>query len=143
MTIKHTLWLVEDSDDDYYAFKRACRGYENLIDLVRFSSGSDARARFDEVAAGKVDAPHLVILDLNMPGIDGRELLRYIKGTPVLESLPVIIYTTSDAPEDLSQAYEHHANAFHVKPLNYSELENEVHSLLTYWTQCVTLPTAS
>ena len=70
--------------------------------------------------------PDLVLLDLNMPRVDGRKALEIIKGDPALRSIPVVVFTTSAATEDIRRSYETHANAYVTKPLDLDEFERVV-----------------
>ncbi|MCA9719353.1 MAG: response regulator [Myxococcales bacterium] len=132
--------IVEDSNDDYYAFERACRRYARALELRRFRDGRDAMTWLAAVERGAEPPPRLLVLDLNIPGMDGGRVLRRVKSSEALRWIPVVIYSTSDDPADIDEAYRDHANAFHVKALSYPALEREIHSLLDYWTETVTLP---
>lgn len=84
--------------------------------------------------------PDLIILDLNMPLKDGREVLREIKSNPGLRAIPIIIMTTSANDDDIRYCYGTGANSYIIKPSSYSELLDAVTSLTSYWTKTVSLP---
>lgn len=84
--------------------------------------------------------PDLVILDLNLPGIDGNEVLQRIKGDPKLKEIPVVIMTTSSAEEDVLRSYRHHANCFITKPLDIDKFLKVVQSIEDFWMSIVVLP---
>ncbi len=84
--------------------------------------------------------PDLIILDLNMPLKDGREVLREIKSDPSLRAIPTIIMTTSANDVDIRHCYDAGANSYIIKPSSYSELLDVVSSLTNYWTKTVSLP---
>lgn len=84
--------------------------------------------------------PDLIILDLNMPLKDGREVLREIKSSPRLRTIPTIIMTTSANEDDIRCCYEAGASSYIIKPSSYSELLDVVSSLTSYWTRTVSLP---
>jgi len=84
--------------------------------------------------------PMLVLLDLNLPRMDGREVLRDIKGDADLRSIPVVVLTTSQAPSDISRAYELFANCYIQKPLELDGFIEIVKSIHRYWLQMAELP---
>jgi two-component system, chemotaxis family, response regulator Rcp1 len=84
--------------------------------------------------------PHLILLDLNLPGRDGRELLVDIKSDDDLKQIPVIVLTTSIMPEDITDAYNLHANCCLVKPIEYNQLVEILTALEYFWFTIATLP---
>jgi CheY-like chemotaxis protein len=87
--------------------------------------------------------PDLIMLDLNLPRKDGREVLAEIKSDNDLKTIPVVVLTTSRAEQDVLQAYKHHANCYITKPVDFEQFLNVVHSIESFWLMLVTLPTAS
>jgi CheY-like chemotaxis protein len=85
--------------------------------------------------------PDIIILDLNLPNKDGREVLREVKGDSNLKNIPVIVLTTSNAEKDILRAYELHANAYVTKPLDFDQFINVVGSIVNFWLEVVQLPT--
>jgi CheY-like chemotaxis protein len=86
--------------------------------------------------------PDLVLLDLNLPRRDGREVLEEIKADPDLLSIPVIVLTTSSADADIATSYELHANAFVTKPVAFDEFLEVLKGLEGFWLEIVRLPAA-
>ncbi len=86
------------------------------------------------------ETPDLVLLDLNLPKIDGREVLEEIKNTPKLKRIPVIVLTTSDAQADILKMYDNHANCYITKPVDFSQFMNVVKSIEDFWLTIVKLP---
>jgi two-component system, chemotaxis family, response regulator Rcp1 len=84
--------------------------------------------------------PDLIILDLNLPKIDGREVLGKIKNNPDLSMIPVVVLTTSSAEQDIKQSYALHANCFITKPLNYDSFDKIVRQIEQFWFETVALP---
>jgi len=84
--------------------------------------------------------PDLILLDLNLPRKDGREVLAEIKSDPDLKTIPVIVLTTSRADQDISRAYELNANCYITKPVDFEKFLKVIHSIETYWLLIVTLP---
>lgn len=84
--------------------------------------------------------PDLILLDLNLPGIDGREVLRQVKADPELSVIPVCILTTSKAEEDVLRAYQNHTNCYIVKPLDLHQFVRVVEQIEEFWFTVVRLP---
>ncbi len=95
------------------------------------------RGKFNERNAPR---PGLILLDLNMPRLDGREALARIKGDPDLRRIPVVVLTTSKAEEDVFRSYDLGANSYITKPVTFDSLVNVVRSLAEYWFGIVMLP---
>ncbi len=111
-----------------------CDG-EQLLDYLRHRGvHSDPRL---------APRPGLVLLDLNMPRVDGREALRVIRADPALRRLPVIVFTTSSAHEDVEQAYDLGANSYVVKPASYAGMVRVLDEVRRYWSETVELPWAA
>lgn len=136
------LIVVEDSDDDFDALERTCRSLNFSGELRRFV---DAESLLTDIrhwdteprAAGK---RRVILLDLNLPGVDGRDLLVQLKTDTALSSVPVVVYTTSSNLHDVAFCYANHANAYHVKPMDLGALENGVRAMLEYWFSHNELP---
>jgi two-component system, chemotaxis family, response regulator Rcp1 len=84
--------------------------------------------------------PDLILLDLNLPGIDGREVLQQVKSDPELAVIPVCILTTSKAEEDVLRAYQHHTNCYIVKPLDLHQFVRVIEQIEEFWFTVVRLP---
>jgi two-component system, chemotaxis family, response regulator Rcp1 len=87
--------------------------------------------------------PDLILLDLNLPRKSGREVLAEIKADPALQTIPVVVLTTSQADDDVWKAYELHANCYVVKPLDFTSFVQAVQSIRHFWLSVVTLPSDS
>jgi CheY-like chemotaxis protein len=87
-----------------------------------------------------VSTPDLILLDLNIPKKDGREVLEIIKTDSILKRIPVIVLTTSDSEIDILNTYDLHANSFITKPVDFNQFINVVKSIENYWIQIVKLP---
>ena len=84
--------------------------------------------------------PDLILLDLNLPRRDGRDVLAEIKSDPAIRSIPVIVLTSSKADQDVARAYELNANCYITKPVDFDKFIEVVHSIEDYWLMMVTLP---
>jgi CheY-like chemotaxis protein len=139
--------LIEDSDEDYAALVRALDGTTAMAKLYRCTRGDEAleylhgRGRFAD--RRQAPRPAVVLLDLNLPGMDGRELLVEIKSDPHLRSIPVVIVTSSKHPRDVQWCYEHGANGYHVKSLDYAKFRDEMRVLVEYWLRVCVLPASA
>ena len=136
MTPAFHILLVEDSPTDVMIIERALR--EGQIDH-RLTVIRDGRQALDHLrkigTPGTPDdeEPDLILLDLNLPGLDGSQVLAQIKADPDLRAIPVIVLTTSRRDEDILQAYQAGANSFIQKPSEYPRYRELVATLYSYW----------
>ena len=136
--------VVEDSDEDYEATQRAFvkSGLRNSI--YRCEDGDEAldylyrREKFESPEASP--RPGIILLDLNLPGTDGREVLRDIKSDTSLRSIPVVVLTTSDDEQDIQQCYADGANSYILKPVDLPGFLEAIQRLRDYWFEVVILP---
>ena len=129
--------LVEDNSADAILLQEALRAAEVTSPVDHVTDGEQAMAHLREADT----PPSLVLLDLNLPRMDGREVLAEVKGDPELRAIPVIIITTSSAPKDVELAYDRGANAFVRKPLGMDRLIEAAASIRDFWLRTATLPT--
>jgi CheY-like chemotaxis protein len=140
------LLLVEDSDDDIFFAQHAIResrfAEATVVHLAR--DGVEALQFLrHESPFEAVPRPDLILLDLNMPRMDGREMLSMVKSDPVLKSIPVIILTTSDWEVDITNAYRAHANSYMTKPVDLENFAESINLFLSYWRELIKLPAAN
>jgi CheY-like chemotaxis protein len=133
--------LVEDSPDDIVLTEEALSDAKIANELHSVMDGEVAMA-FLRGEGEHADAPRpdLVILDLNLPKKDGREVLREIREDPDLTKLPVIVLSTSGAAEDIVGSYAQHVNAYVQKPVDFDEFLRVVRSMEEFWLSIVKLP---
>jgi CheY-like chemotaxis protein len=139
-----TILMAEDDEDDRLMAQdalaegrvesdlRFVRDGEELLQYLRHEG-----AYGDPASAPR---PALVLLDLNMPKVDGREALAAIKGDPALRAIPVVILTTSKAEEDVLRAYDLGVNSFITKPVTYARLVETMSTFAAYWLDTAELP---
>jgi len=128
--------LVEDDQAHAEIVRRNLEDFRVVNHLEHVSDGQAALDYlFGEGIWSKVPAPrpHVVLLDLRLPKVDGLEVLRTIKADKQLNSIPVVVLTTSDAEADMVRAYESHVNSYLVKPLDLDQFVNMIRSLGYYW----------
>tara|TARA_B100001564_G_C20537139_1_gene622584 strand:- start:531 stop:980 length:450 start_codon:yes stop_codon:yes gene_type:complete len=138
-----TILIVEDSDDDFevteLAFKEA-----NLINpIIRCDDGQDALDllyKEGRYSNSDISLPGIILLDLNMPGLDGRKVLRKIKGNERLKEIPVIILTTSNDEKDIDECYKIGANTYIKKPVDMESFVASIKRLKEYWLEIAILP---
>ncbi len=133
--------LVEDSPTDVLMAREALDHAKVLNHLQVVEDGVEAMALLRR--QGKyADAPRpdLILLDLNLPRKDGREVLAEVKADDDLKLIPVVVLTTSKAEEDVLKAYGHHANCYITKPVDFPEFAQVVKSIEHFWFAVVTLP---
>ena len=133
--------LVEDSPGDVRLTQEAFRDADPSIHLHVASDGVEAMA-FLRHEGAHVDAPRpdLILLDLNLPKMDGREALVHIKKDADLKAIPIVILTTSDSEADIVTSYQLHANCYLTKPVQLDAFETLVKSINDFWLTTVKLP---
>jgi CheY-like chemotaxis protein len=132
---KLNILLVDDDATDRELFIDAIGLVGKNYNVLEASDGDDAL----QFLATADELPHLIILDLNMPGKDGRTTLKELKKDAAFKSIPVCIMSTSSAQFDVANAYESGANLFLVKPFDFKELIEMLSSLLSLFSKYVTL----
>ena len=140
-----TLLVIEDSDEDFEALCRII----NQVSIVSLSvqrciDGDDALdflyRQGEYHNGGNISYPELILLDLNLPGTDGREVLATIKQNEALKTIPVVVLSTSSNPKDIAVCYQSGCNSYMLKPLNNNELRDSVRMMLYYWFKATVLP---
>jgi CheY-like chemotaxis protein len=141
-TLKPVL-VVEDSAEDFMALGRAFRKHSLQNPVLRCENGDQALdylQGYGKHPEWPLSLPALVLLDLNMPGTDGRTVLDTLKQDSRLSSIPVIIFTTSSNSKDIEDCYRLGANSYMTKPVNYANLEEKVRLIVKYWLETSELP---
>jgi two-component system, chemotaxis family, response regulator Rcp1 len=133
--------LVEDNPGDVRLMLEAFKEGEVLNNFTVMNDGVEALAYLRrEGRHAKAIRPELILLDLNLPKKDGREVLAEIKADERLMKIPVIVLTTSAAEEDIAMAYGRHANCYITKPADLDQFLRVVHSIERFWLTLVKLP---
>lgn len=134
--------MADDDPDDQILLRQALN--ENKIfNAVRFVKNGEElidflykRGEFEDVAS----LPGLILLDLNMPKMDGRQALKLLKADPILKKIPIVVLTTSRADADILECYDLGVNSFISKPVNFADLVDVTREISHYWLGTVTLP---
>ncbi len=136
-----TILLVEDNRGDIRLIQEALKKTAAQCEVAIARDGMEAMAylRQDGEFAGAV-RPDLILLDLNLPKKDGREVLAEIKADPSLKHIPIIVLTTSRNEEDIFKSYDLHVNCYISKSRNLSELFKIVRGIEEFWLETATLP---
>jgi len=133
--------LVEDSPGDVRLTREAFKDAKVHINLHVASDGTEAMDfLYREGKHSNVPRPDLILLDLNLPKKDGREVLEEIKESPALKSIPVVILTTSASDADILRSYRLHANCYITKPVGLDGFLEVVKSIDSFWLSIVKLP---
>jgi len=133
--------LVEDNAGDVRLTREALKEGKVRNELVVVGDGIEAMALLRrEGAHHDAVRPDLILLDLNIPRMDGREVLAEIKGDPSLKRIPVVVLTTSKAEEDILRTYDLHANCYITKPVDFEKFVSVVRTIDEFWLTVVRLP---
>lgn len=137
--------MADDDDDDYLLTQKALKQSKLLNTLCRVKDGEELLEYLRHEGPYKDDArycgrPGVILLDLNMPRKDGREALKEIKSDPNLKDIPVVVFTTSKAEEDIYKSYQLGVNSFITKPVTFDGLIQVMQTLGRYWFEIVELP---
>lgn len=141
-TMNHIdILLVEDSPADVLITREAFAEFKILNTLYVVEDGVEAMAFLNQDGKyASVPRPDLILLDLNLPRKNGREVLAEVKGDPRLKNIPVVILTTSHSERDVLEAYDQHANCYIVKPVGFENFVEAVKTIHQFWFSVVTLP---
>lgn len=141
MTTSFVILLVEDNPAEIRLTREALSGGRLLHNLQVVTDARQAFAYLRrEPPFETAPAPDLILLDLNLPGIHGLEALAAIKADPALTRIPVVVLTSSDAPQDVHNAYDSFANGYIVKPLDLDQFISTLKSVEEFWFSVVKLP---
>ena len=134
--------FIDDDVDEHYLFKGDLKRYAPDADLQCFDSWATFETYLKEFDY-KLHKPTVVLLDLNMPEISGYEVIERIRSDIRVNTLPIIIYSTSGAEADIQKSYQLGANSFVTKPHDRDKAEFVTRVLAEYWSNCAKLPSLS
>ncbi|MEO0995976.1 MAG: response regulator [Pseudomonadota bacterium] len=137
MTDAPLVMLVDDDPADVELTLQAMSDLNRVVHVVTARDGIEA---LDYLRESRSRNPNLILLDLNMPRKDGRELLREIKTDQRLADIPVVIHSTSTAPADVSDAYRLRANSYVSKAAELDSIQQTLGSVLSFWLETARLP---
>lgn len=142
-TASPSILVVEDSDEDFAAMERILRRGSVPVGLRRCTGADQTLNLLEEMAHQPRPAtrlPALIVLDLNLPGRDGRYVLRELRSREATKRIPVVIFSTSSSAQDITWCYENGANSYHVKDMNYDAFRSAVEQFSSYWFKAARLP---
>jgi CheY-like chemotaxis protein len=132
-----TILLVEDNPDHAELVMRNMEDFKIANRIIHVEDGEAAldylNGNGEYADRKRFPLPHLMLLDLRLPKVDGLQVLKEVKSSDILRALPVVILTTSDAERDLAMAYEYHANSYLTKPVDFNEFGRLLGDLGFYW----------
>ena len=131
--------LVEDSPGDV-SLTRAALAESRIVNELHVVGDGDLALEFLRSTHADQPRPDLVLLDLNLPRTDGREVLKQVKEDPALRRIPVIVLTSSADEADVLKSYDLHANSYVTKPIDFDEFLAAVRSIEDFWLSIVRLP---
>ncbi|NTY02379.1 response regulator [Deinococcus sp. JMULE3] len=137
------LLIVDDNMADQYLLREAAETSPSPLDLTFAMDGPHALAilkHLTQEAPGEI--PHLILLDIHMPGLSGLDVLERLKTDPQLCAIPVVMLTTSNLPQDISRAFTLRANAYMQKHRDFVAFQDQFHKLVDFW-QATLFPVAS
>lgn len=133
---QHTIFVAEDDEDDQFLLRSAFASTGADCELRFFTNGEELIRQL----AVTPERPTLVLLDLNMPVMDGFQTLIYLRNQEAYKALPVLMLTTSSQREDVTKAYSLGANSFITKPNQYDDLTHAVRQLQQFWLATASIP---
>lgn len=133
---RRQILLVEDNPGDILLTQKAIEKCALSMDLTVKRDGEEALAYLQ---AEDTQLPQLILLDLNLPRVDGREVLKVVKASAQLRHIPVIVLTSSEAAEDIACAYREHCNCFITKPIKMGEFVRIMQTIESFWFTTVKL----
>jgi CheY-like chemotaxis protein len=140
-----SILMADDDEDDILLTQKALKKGKLLNNLISVRDGEELldylQRRGEYSDASQAPRPGIILLDLNMPKKDGREALKEIKTDPELREIPVVVFTTSKAEEDIYRSYKLGVNSFITKPVTFDSLIEVMQTLGKYWFEIVSLPT--
>ncbi|MGV0101711.1 response regulator [Nostoc sp. DSM 114160] len=146
------LLVVEDSNEDFRMLQRLmrrmsvqnpihrCTNGDEVLEFL-YQQGNDSYAKDEDLPNSKVALrPSVILLDLNLPGIDGRDILDRLKQDKSFKGIPIVVFTTSSNPKDIELCYQRGANGYLVKPMDAQELKKTIQAFVDYWLEANTPP---
>ncbi|MGA0555935.1 response regulator [Larkinella sp. VNQ87] len=133
-----TFYIVEDDETDFDYISRAIREIQPDLTIRRFLHGAALLSHLQTITPESF--PSLIMLDFFMPVLDGLKTLQLLKSNESFQQIPVVMWSGSSRPEDISQAYRLGARAFHTKPVLFEDWQEQLQTTLRYWLKTVELP---
>jgi CheY-like chemotaxis protein len=133
--------LIEDNEGDIELIIEAFKNYRVDVNIQVVKNGEQA---IEFLSAGEKNVtqqrPSLIFLDINLPRVDEKEVLHYIKNDEELKTIPIVMLNSSSLQEDIQYSYSNQATCYIVKPENFGEFISVIHHIESFWLDCVTYP---
>ncbi|RNI33434.1 response regulator [Hanamia caeni] len=133
--MKSNILLIEDNEGDVELIREALSCHSAALEISVIDNGEDAI--FSLKSEQKI-LPDLILLDINLPKVDGKEVLHFVKNNAELKKIPVIILTSSSLQKDIDYCYNNHANCYIVKPIHLEGFMNTIELIEKFWLRCAT-----
>ncbi|BAY30812.1 response regulator receiver protein [Nostoc carneum NIES-2107] len=138
------LLVVEDSNEDFRMLQRLMRRMAVQNPIYRCTNGDEVLDLLYQEGNNEKSSvgikPSVILLDLNLPGIDGRDILERLKQDTCFKEIPIVVFTTSSNPKDIELCYQKGANGYLVKPMDAQELQKTIQAFVAYWLEANTPP---
>lgn len=136
--VSHTILMADDDADDRFLVQAAFEDNKIQQNILFFEDGEQL---VDYLTNDEQKNPvRFILLDLNMPKRDGKDVLRTLKSDKKLSQIPIIIFSTSKAPDDINSSYQLGANSYVVKPSSYEQLKEVIHKISDFWLNTAMTP---
>ncbi|WNZ22973.1 response regulator [Leptolyngbya sp. NK1-12] len=140
MTVKsyEPLLVAEDSDEDFVTLQRLMQRMKVQNPIYRCADGDSVLDFLQQVGESEESdraLPSVILLDLNLPGTDGRDVLAQLKQDQSLREIPIVVFTTSSNPKDIEFCYQNGANGYLIKPMDARELQRTIQAFVDYWLE--------
>lgn len=135
---KHIILMADDDADDRYLVQAAFDDNAFEHELVFFEDGDQLLSYLHTLPHQVI--PSFILLDLNMPKLDGKDILRVLKSHEQFAAIPIIVFSTSKAPDDVNSCYKLGANSYIVKPSGYEELKDTILKISDFWLKVSIVP---
>ena len=132
--------VIDDSDEDFDVLTLTFRRKQVVNEVVRCVAGEEVFPFLEARQSARLQLPGLIILDLNIVGLDGRQVLQDLKKAPPYRSIPVLVFSTSSSPKDVESCYYDGASSYTVKPVDLIQFEDFIDSLKRFWLEHSLLP---
>ena len=142
MNRKFTVLSIEDNEADFVLIKKALKRIPGLLlDVININNGEDAlNFIYKKGEYSSAPNPHIILLDINLPNMDGKEILKILKNDKNHKKIPVIIFSTSDYYLDIEETYQLHANSYVTKTFDINRLYKKINEIGEYWLKSNRLP---
>ncbi len=144
---RRTILIVDDDENDISLTKRAFTASNVHCTLQLLRNGQETvdylRGHGRYADRGKYPLPIMILMDLNMPIMDGFQVLEWLRGQPSIKAIPVVVFSSSDSPADITRAYDLGANSFMTKSISYDGLLAKLKTVSQYWLEYCKHPTVS